>query len=725
MAANSTDEDSRQQKPQAQAGPKLGRRGDPRMHQAVAARLANPTLSLTEALEKGGFDVTGSGGDGINLSQRKNQLSRRLRLVRQSGVNTEGGAASLRRKAAEGFSSSNINSPKDENDDEATPPSPLASSPTITKDETQAETSSADSYAAQRALISAFISGLPDPKRDAVTSLLSCNSGALRQLDPALMSSLSQAQRLQIQDSVLNSPSRDVDSSANGNVLSYLQALQKQGARPGLNKPFSVDVGSPATSGNASDPFPGALNIADLHAILGAKRTHNSSSHAGVDRGPFEMNQEALQALFARSGADKEAAMSAVAVGGARSALDQHQQGDREDLYKSFLRSQKSFNDYLVKLHYEKSAEALRSQAQNQLLASHLSSRAAAAQRPPVLSSGAIAAAAAAAAAGGPHSTADEIQRLIRDNSSQQQKAIEQKRAKEAEEEAEREKAAAAEAKRQVEEVQTKAILSNYKVENASLLQRLMSQVGIPPDDLLQHSQCYVEMASRAVEQEMERVLQLRKEVLGEDVTFVAPWKEPNSDDERASPPAAAAAAATRKSKRGDEEGANSAKKRRPRRKHSHDDGRLAGSADSRFSDHRPKPKEHKCYYNGRHIHSLSRKCGHLAVIHRPDDGSEPHIDFVVGNRVECYKDAPLEELRKNSGETRWPSRYQCEEINCKDHGEDEKKCDADCSSFCQNVKEPVEYPIDVLDEWDASIVDLAGDPGLLNIMDLHQKSPT
>eukprot|EP00551_Chaetoceros_affinis_P000963 CAMPEP_0203651760 /NCGR_PEP_ID=MMETSP0088-20131115/28310_1 /ASSEMBLY_ACC=CAM_ASM_001087 /TAXON_ID=426623 /ORGANISM="Chaetoceros affinis, Strain CCMP159" /LENGTH=489 /DNA_ID=CAMNT_0050511031 /DNA_START=74 /DNA_END=1543 /DNA_ORIENTATION=- len=72
-----------------------GRRGDPRMHKAVAARLEKPDLSLFQALVIGGFkfpdtkEKTKKNGrpqgpiydsDNILLSQRKNQLSRRLRL---------------------------------------------------------------------------------------------------------------------------------------------------------------------------------------------------------------------------------------------------------------------------------------------------------------------------------------------------------------------------------------------------------------------------------------------------------------------------------------------------------------------------------------------------------------------------------------------------------------------------------------------------------------------
>jgi len=92
-----------------------GRHGDPRMHRAVAARLLNPELSLLEALLEGGFTfpegTEGSGksdrnifdSEGVLLCQRKNQLSRRLRLAKKrqqasrndgSMFNANGGAPS-------------------------------------------------------------------------------------------------------------------------------------------------------------------------------------------------------------------------------------------------------------------------------------------------------------------------------------------------------------------------------------------------------------------------------------------------------------------------------------------------------------------------------------------------------------------------------------------------------------------------------------------------------
>lgn len=71
-----------------------GRRGDPRMHRAVAARASRPHMTLIDALLHGGFvfpglsepgasDRTVRDLEGVLLYQRKNQLNRRLRLSKQ------------------------------------------------------------------------------------------------------------------------------------------------------------------------------------------------------------------------------------------------------------------------------------------------------------------------------------------------------------------------------------------------------------------------------------------------------------------------------------------------------------------------------------------------------------------------------------------------------------------------------------------------------------------
>mmetsp|Transcript_31941 Transcript_31941/g.65018 ORF Transcript_31941/g.65018 Transcript_31941/m.65018 type:complete len:512 (+) Transcript_31941:313-1848(+) len=72
------------------SGSKRGMVGDPRMEKSIRIRLANPHLPLRDTLVLGGFvfntiDEAGDeiDDDGIRLDQRRNQLSRRIRLLKK------------------------------------------------------------------------------------------------------------------------------------------------------------------------------------------------------------------------------------------------------------------------------------------------------------------------------------------------------------------------------------------------------------------------------------------------------------------------------------------------------------------------------------------------------------------------------------------------------------------------------------------------------------------
>jgi hypothetical protein len=79
-------------------GPKMmvksGRKSDPRMDRAVQAKLDDPSLSLVDALRSGGFvfpllndaatpQYSVVDSDNVKITQRKNQLLRRLRTVKK------------------------------------------------------------------------------------------------------------------------------------------------------------------------------------------------------------------------------------------------------------------------------------------------------------------------------------------------------------------------------------------------------------------------------------------------------------------------------------------------------------------------------------------------------------------------------------------------------------------------------------------------------------------
>ena len=73
--------------------PPSARRGDPRMNRAVEVKVKEPKMSLLDALVLGGFQYPTSSpkhdseifdNTNISLLQRKNQLNRRLRIIKKN-----------------------------------------------------------------------------------------------------------------------------------------------------------------------------------------------------------------------------------------------------------------------------------------------------------------------------------------------------------------------------------------------------------------------------------------------------------------------------------------------------------------------------------------------------------------------------------------------------------------------------------------------------------------
>lgn len=80
------------------SGSKFGRRGDERMKLALQAKIRNPKMTAYDALKIGGFEYPRQEKgmkateiydcDNISLQQRKNQLSRRIRQVKNALATT-------------------------------------------------------------------------------------------------------------------------------------------------------------------------------------------------------------------------------------------------------------------------------------------------------------------------------------------------------------------------------------------------------------------------------------------------------------------------------------------------------------------------------------------------------------------------------------------------------------------------------------------------------------
>jgi hypothetical protein len=91
-------------------------------------------------------------------------------------------------------------------------------------------------------------------------------------------------------------------------------------------------------------------------------------------------------------------------------------------------------------------------------------------------------------------------------------------------------------------------------------------------------------------------------------------------------------------------------------------DGRLPSSSSSSSSSSAscPVPCE-----EGRHAHRI-QGCGHRAILHQPENGPA-HIDFVVGDKIECYQglQPPTGPAESAGAMNIWPSQYKCEDVSC------------------------------------------------------------
>eukprot|EP00977_Amphora_coffeiformis_P002267 scaffold426_cov219-Amphora_coffeaeformis.AAC.29 len=117
-----------------------------------------------------------------------------------------------------------------------------------------------------------------------------------------------------------------------------------------------------------------------------------------------------------------------------------------------------------------------------------------------------------------------------------------------------------------------------------------------------------------------------------------------------------------------------------------------------------PRSHEHECHTeDGRHIHRIE-KCGHKAILHQPKDG-EAHIDFVVGDKVECY-----EGVSTQGGNSKWPSQYPCFKCEPESFGElsDADPHQQQQTSPKQNAPKVLDLSAIDLDtsEWNVDFVD-------------------
>lgn len=631
-------------------GPKLGRRGDPRMHRAVAARLENPKLTLTEALKIGGFDVSrNEDAHGVTVSQRKNQLSRRLRLVRQgqTGVNHVSEFSERTRVEINNQHSCDVyDKAENEEDTKGREKSFCRSSIDIgstTSDEDNSE-------AAHRCQDGSPNSSLH--KKDMRQPHSASNEDSSKQVFTKSHTKL--IHEVMQQRSCSAAP-KNV-SKTNSDVICILENLKN-------NRSSQTDLGDGLLGGTIHNLHK-ALNLHCGQGVL-SQQKKVSIDIAALAGGMAGMNQHALQALLAGRLKSRGDMAQASTESDAKELM---QQEGREDIYKSCVRQQKVLNEYLIKTYYQKGAPnsmVLSNQGQflvNNCLSSQVSSlsndKNVESRPDPNLANGALQA---------------QIREGMKTNLMKRQAqdyGCNKKRPKTDS------TLSAATFDNQVQntsDLRIQLVLTSHQTENASLLQRLMSQAGFSAEELMQHSPIYIEIAARAAKQELERVERLKDTISGAGGLYNLS---------------------------------------------------CASTKDQKASSNTTEDQSNvtnECVLGGRHLHRLMGKCGHRAIIHRPHDGN-PHIDFIVNDRVECYQELSPESADSN-GETLWPSRYECKELHCNDeHREEHSRSSAQCKTRLPD-QIPREFDISILEEWDTDPFESLGDQTLLGLIELGKTS--
>jgi hypothetical protein len=112
-----------------------------------------------------------------------------------------------------------------------------------------------------------------------------------------------------------------------------------------------------------------------------------------------------------------------------------------------------------------------------------------------------------------------------------------------------------------------------------------------------------------------------------------------------------------------------------------------------------------KC--DARHMHRIG-ECGHRAIIHQPKDGTAPHIDFIVNDRVECYSGQDSMSLAGRSLDSAWPSKYKCKEVE-----------ESSCAKACgKNV------PGSKFENGWAHLEPLVPEPKIFKLSDIDTEDP-
>ena len=528
-------------------GNKTGRKGDPRMHRAVAARLADPSLSLFEALRAGGFDYTidedaqALDTDKVTLGQRKNQLSRRIRLAKKQ-------AEQQPYKASNG----------------------AHASPVKYGSETHHTNGSTDNSGKGNA----YQSSQASPASSTHGFVTSETSRGLKR---------SAAAMAQTKGGLL-SDSSDVflgaTESAEGD-RPLLMAKNHPDYKPLIITRKSGHSGTPAV-----EPVQPALFHRDQRQQAAATNPpepgypplHNQHQHPQI-----QQMQSQSQPTIPHQQQPAQAPVVPLGIAP----------------YQQLAMQLYGFNPAIAGNALSHGAP-VGNQVASTILNHHASG---------------VATASLTATAQSIGMTLEQLALSLSqsNNLAQVLNSIttnsDDKKSK-----------------------QEGLALHLFQNEHKSVYTRVMLLAGYPLEEAAEGTEAHLNFALKAWEEEGKRLRQLaRKKGLESSVhrDIESHAHQHSHDHEAASPTLAAVAAA---------EGSNEL-------------DALNGGC---------------CFGDGRHVHRLEG-CGHTAIVHQPKGGAV-HIDFLVGDKIECYQDTkPVAPDNASTAKalSAWPSKYRCEDLSC------------------------------------------------------------
>jgi hypothetical protein len=517
---------------------KQGRRGDPRMHKAVSARLNNPKLSLIDALRIGGFNVSAAEDDqGVTLIQRKNQLSRRLRIFRRQTSTV----------------------------------SAISDYPMVSEEE-------------QRQ---------PLPKPLVVPHRQKQQETIGEVIDPSLKVNIQSSSKAS------NDLSAATPASADNIILPNIPTFH-EGSIPQKNV------------GNADD-------CSSVNFSCDVKHTSDRDNYISSLLTQIEVQGQLLKSLQHK-------------MVGPLAHLEETE--NMKSLHSELAHIQKQVNLHNQGLGLT-SQQTVPPQDQCHQKISNSDNKRLSEQL------------------GDSSNTCDERDNEVRKRFRQQQsisvEAGHHSSCSHIPTEAPFKHTQYS--SYSADPMKMQMALTLYKSETSAAIQRCMATAGFSPTEIMENHPAYLLMVSKAVENEVERVHRLRELFGGQNTYRInIPWSS------------CAASCA---------ENVDST----PAYLHSRERNELTHSLpsmstcpdenyDNSVSARTEQKGCEKKRYDGRHMHRLMGRCGHQAIVHYPP-GGRPHVDFIVGNRIECYQNVSPTNLptEGDSGETVWPSRYKCIEV--------------------------------------------------------------